>query len=360
MAQLAKLANCVFQLLLVGAGSAWGASRHCSDTATLQQWAACTHYEILGVELRASTAKIRRAYRGRALRWHPDKNPTGDADAASRFIRVVDAYDTLIDTDRRRAYDDGLRQHGAGAGSTREHEPESADMHARRHHRWQEEAMYWRNTWSMGQDVVQVHADNVEQYATAEARGGDEAVVLMLVYRVRSLDEYVTSGIIAAAVAGARELFGAVRLAAVDCGEEPAVDETFGVAAGACGGTAVHIRILHPGGMEEVGMMAYMKTSIQQRLLEVMHKHAPAAAQRLERLRTQLQRARERDAQVQAQEQLLHSDIAHETDVASGTRETGDFAIDSVPAPVSEGDTNGDVLSDAAAAGTRQKPLTQR
>ena len=63
-----------------------------------------------------------------------------------------------------------------------------------------------------------------------------------------------------------------------------------------------------------------------------------------------LQRARERDAQVQAQEQLLHSDIAHETDVASGTRETGDFAIDSVPAPVSEGDTNGDVLSDAAAA----------
>ena len=94
----------------------------------------------------------------------------------------------------------------------------------------------------MGRDVVQVHADNVEQYATAEARGGDDAVVLLLVYRVRSLDEYVTSGIMQQQSLVLAS-FQAVRLAAVDCGEEPSVDETFGVAAGECGGTAVHIRI---------------------------------------------------------------------------------------------------------------------
>ena len=82
-------------VLLVGSSLA---AKHCSDTATIQQWGACTHYEILDVEVSASAVQIRRAYRGKALRWHPDKNAPGDAEAASRFIRVIDAYDTLSDS----------------------------------------------------------------------------------------------------------------------------------------------------------------------------------------------------------------------------------------------------------------------
>ena len=49
---------------------------------------------------------IKRAYRRLARRLHPDINP-GDREAAARFRQVLDAYETLIDPDRRRRYDAG-------------------------------------------------------------------------------------------------------------------------------------------------------------------------------------------------------------------------------------------------------------
>ena len=67
-------------------------------------------YVVLGVQREASEGDIKRAYRRLARRWHPDINP-GDREAAVRFRQVLDAYETLIDPDRRRRYDTG---HGAG------------------------------------------------------------------------------------------------------------------------------------------------------------------------------------------------------------------------------------------------------
>jgi len=61
-------------------------------------------YIILGLERRATTTEIKRAYRRLARRFHPDINP-GDQAAALHFRRIVEAYDTLIDPDRRREYD---------------------------------------------------------------------------------------------------------------------------------------------------------------------------------------------------------------------------------------------------------------
>ena len=63
-------------------------------------------YVVLGLPPGATDADIKRAYRRLARRLHPDINP-GDRTAATRFRQIVDAYETLIDPDRRSRYDSG-------------------------------------------------------------------------------------------------------------------------------------------------------------------------------------------------------------------------------------------------------------
>jgi hypothetical protein len=61
------------------------------------------YYAILGITPAATTRQIKAAYRKLAKTWHPDKNP--DPQAAARFRDITEAYETLIDLDRRKAYD---------------------------------------------------------------------------------------------------------------------------------------------------------------------------------------------------------------------------------------------------------------
>jgi molecular chaperone DnaJ len=69
-------------------------------------------YEILGVDRKARTADIKKAYRRLARKFHPDLNP-GDKGAEDRFKQISDAYETLSDPQKRRLYD---RQMDLGAG----------------------------------------------------------------------------------------------------------------------------------------------------------------------------------------------------------------------------------------------------
>jgi len=62
------------------------------------------YYEVLGVRRDASPDDIKRAFRGLALRYHPDRSPD-DLDAERRFKEAVEAYETLSDPDLRRRYD---------------------------------------------------------------------------------------------------------------------------------------------------------------------------------------------------------------------------------------------------------------
>jgi molecular chaperone DnaJ len=61
-------------------------------------------YALLGLAPGASPAEIKRAYRRLSRRYHPDINP-GDRAAASLYRKISEAYETLVDPDRRRSYD---------------------------------------------------------------------------------------------------------------------------------------------------------------------------------------------------------------------------------------------------------------
>lgn len=64
------------------------------------------YYIVLGLRPGASEGEIKRAYRRLARRFHPDINP-GDHAAEVVFRSVVEAYETLMDPQRRRQYDTG-------------------------------------------------------------------------------------------------------------------------------------------------------------------------------------------------------------------------------------------------------------
>lgn len=62
------------------------------------------YYDILGVSKSASAAEIKKAYRKKAIAYHPDKNP-GDAEAEKKFKTAAEAYEVLGDDQKRAKYD---------------------------------------------------------------------------------------------------------------------------------------------------------------------------------------------------------------------------------------------------------------
>lgn len=72
------------------------------------------YYEILNVSKTASAEEIKKAYRQKAIQYHPDKNP-GDKQAEENFKEAAEAYEVLSDPQKRQRYD----QFGhAGVGSS--------------------------------------------------------------------------------------------------------------------------------------------------------------------------------------------------------------------------------------------------
>ena len=76
------------------------------------------YYDVLSVSRDASEADIKKAYRRKAMEFHPDRN-NGSKGAEEKFKEAAEAYEVLCDSTKRQQYDqfghDGLRA-GPGGG----------------------------------------------------------------------------------------------------------------------------------------------------------------------------------------------------------------------------------------------------
>ena len=74
------------------------------------------YYDVLGVSKGASDSEIKKAYRKKAIKFHPDKNP-GDSEAEEKFKAAAEAYEVLSDGNKRTRYDQyGHAGMGGAAG----------------------------------------------------------------------------------------------------------------------------------------------------------------------------------------------------------------------------------------------------
>lgn len=74
------------------------------------------YYDILGISKGASAAQIKKAYRKKAIEFHPDKNPD-DSKAEDQFKKAAEAYEVLGNEEKRSKYDRyGHQAFEGGAG----------------------------------------------------------------------------------------------------------------------------------------------------------------------------------------------------------------------------------------------------
>lgn len=79
------------------------------------------YYEILGIPRTANEREIKKAYKRLAMKRHPDRNQ-GDKDSEAKFKEIKEAYEILVDAQKRAAYDQhghaAFEQGGMGSGGS--------------------------------------------------------------------------------------------------------------------------------------------------------------------------------------------------------------------------------------------------
>lgn len=84
------------------------------------------YYEILGLTRGATDREIKKAYKKLSIKWHPDRNKENEDEAKEMFMEISNAYEALIDPQKRQAYNRG------GKKAVEEVEQEKGNAHVKR------------------------------------------------------------------------------------------------------------------------------------------------------------------------------------------------------------------------------------
>ncbi|KAE8298684.1 DnaJ-like protein subfamily B member 9 Microvascular endothelial differentiation gene 1 protein [Larimichthys crocea] len=87
---------CVFLLLCLSQVLPAAAAAHPPETSR-------NYYDTLNVEPTATDSQIKKSFRKLAMKYHPDKNKS--ADAEKTFREIAEAYKVLSNKEQRRLYD---------------------------------------------------------------------------------------------------------------------------------------------------------------------------------------------------------------------------------------------------------------
>lgn len=118
------------------------------------------YYYFLGVKEGASEEDIKKAYRKLSLKYHPDKNQN-DEFFADRFREIQEAYENLIDPERRRMYDQNFGTQERSYRTTSPPVIKSFSANKVRAKKGEEIIITWK---TVNADVVKILPFGLEKY----------------------------------------------------------------------------------------------------------------------------------------------------------------------------------------------------
>ncbi len=127
--------------------------------------------EIGGISPSSSIKEIKKAYRKKALEYHPDKNPVKEEWAKNKFLELKNIYETLTDIEKKTKYDV-------------ERERYMSSLNATNH----EDASGW--TYTTNQNNIPVNFDPIPRtfvkskpYAVYDyAKNSKQTIIRMIIY----------------------------------------------------------------------------------------------------------------------------------------------------------------------------------
>ena len=89
------------------------------------------YYELLGVERSASGDEVKKAFKKKAMKYHPDRTG-GDKASEDKFKEAKEAYDVLSDPQKKSMYDQyGTTDFSGGGGQNEDLIPQVLATYSR-------------------------------------------------------------------------------------------------------------------------------------------------------------------------------------------------------------------------------------